>query len=38
VTLEEAGLAVDPVNQRLVPAEGYALTRLEVASGASDAR
>ena len=28
VALEEAGLAVDPVNGRLVPAAGYALTAL----------
>jgi len=28
VALEEAGLAVDPVNKRLIPAAGYALTAL----------
>ena len=28
IALEEAGLAVDPVNRRLVPAESYALTAL----------
>jgi clan AA aspartic protease len=28
VALEEAGLAVDPVNKRLVPAAGYALTAI----------
>ncbi len=28
VALEEAGLAVDPVNRRLVPAAGYALMAL----------
>ena len=30
VALEEAGLAVDPIEKRLVPADGYALTRLDV--------
>ena len=30
VALEEAGLAVDPVNRRLVPAASYALTALEL--------
>jgi predicted aspartyl protease len=29
VALEEAGLAVDSVNRRLVPAAGYALTAIE---------
>ena len=29
IALEEAGLAVDPVYKRLVPAESYALTRLD---------
>jgi predicted aspartyl protease len=28
VALEEAGLAVDPVNRRLVPTAGYALTAI----------
>ena len=28
VALEEAGLAADPVNRRLVPAAGYALTAI----------
>jgi clan AA aspartic protease len=30
VALEEAGLAVDSVNRRLVPAAGYALTAIQV--------
>ena len=30
VALEEAGLAVDPVNKRLVPTAGYALTALQL--------
>lgn len=32
VALEEAGLAVDPVNRRLVPVAGYALTAIEPGS------
>jgi len=32
VALEEAGLAVDPVNRRLIPVAGYALTASEPGS------
>jgi predicted aspartyl protease len=38
VALEEAGLAVDPVNKRLVPTAGYALTAIQKAMFHSTSR